>query len=554
MSVDPQVIRAEEHAEIGDLLQRSIGFLIERWSRRAVEEQPNARRVHHAVLVDHMRDLLTTLGRSLAESKDLHTLQHCLTANRHGEQRWEAGWSLPEVVRDYQILRLVVLEFLQENLERPLAYRELLAIGLALDEALAASVVMYVHGREQHQRALEDQRAEQEKHAHEQLQKQADALQQADRRKNEFLAMLAHELRNPLEPIRNAVEIVRVQGPAAPDLHWARGVIDRQLTQLTSMVDDLLDVSRIARGKIRLQKEPIDLASVVQQAVETARPLIDCRKQALAVSLPDEPLWLEADAPRLTQVLVNLLTNSAKYTEVGGRIWLEVERDGLGAVLKVRDTGIGIAAEQLPFVFEPFVQEDRAAERAYGGLGLGLSLVRSLVELHGGKVEVFSNGPGQGSEFVVHLPLLGALPATGASRRDKPKASAKGPARRILVVDDNYDSADSLALLLRFAGHEVRTAYDGRMALEAARAQAPDVVLLDIGLPGTDGHEIARRIRHELGLFQALLIALTGYGQEEDKRRSHEAGFNAHLVKPVNLEELRFLLAAPRLDSQPLTR
>jgi CheY-like chemotaxis protein/two-component sensor histidine kinase len=308
------------------------------------------------------------------------------------------------------------------------------------------------------------------------------------------------------------------------------------------MVDDLLDVSRIARGKIQLQKGMCDLASIVQRAVETVQPLVDGRRQRLTVSLPAEPLWLEADASRLTQALVNLLVNATKYSEVSGSIWLNATREDQDVTIRVRDTGIGIRPELLPHVFEPFVQDDRHSRQSPEGLGIGLSLVRSIAELHGGSVQAFSQGPGQGSEFVVHVPLA---KTTGSQMRAPREATAPAQptVHRILVVDDNVDGAASLALLLRLLGHQVTTASTGQSALEAVRADAPSIVLLDIGLPDMNGLEIARRMRQEPTLSQTMLIALTGYGQEDDKRRSQEAGFNAHLVKPVDLNALYALLA-----------
>jgi signal transduction histidine kinase/ActR/RegA family two-component response regulator len=465
-----------------------------------------------------------------------------LPATVHGEQRWQTGWSLAEVVRDYQILRLVILDFLEENLSRPLGYREVLAIGLALDEAIAASVVMYVKGSEQYNREVEDKRAEEDRRIQERLQEHAKALQEADRRKNEFLAMLAHELRNPLAPIRNAVEILRVQAAADAQVQWARGVIDRQAQQLTRIVDDLLDISRVARGKIDLQKETVNLVVVMERAVETVRPLIDGRMHELTVALPDNPLWLDVDPARMTQVGVNLLVNAAKFTEEGGQILVSVAEEKSEAVIKVRDTGLGISPELLPLIFEPFIQGENSTENAAGGLGIGLSLVRSLVELHGGSVQAFSEGPRRGSEFVVRLPSPKAAPATGLPLTKQAKAGGHKSSRRILVVDDNKDSAESLAVLLKNSGHEVHTAHDGPTALEAARSNPPDVVLLDIGLPGQSGLETARRMRQELGLDKALLVAVTGYGQEDDVRRSLEAGFNAHLVKPLDLNALDALI------------
>jgi PAS domain S-box-containing protein len=374
-------------------------------------------------------------------------------------------------------------------------------------------------------------------------------LREADRRKDEFLATLAHELRNPLAPIRNAVAILK--GPCAngADAARARDMMERQLRHLVRLVDDLLDVSRIVRGKIELRTEPVELRAAVESAVETAQPLIDAQGHALAVSLPAGPVWLEADAVRLSQVIANLLTNAAKYTEPGGRIDLAAERVGDEAVVRVSDTGIGIEPELLPRVFEPFVQEGRSAARAQGGLGIGLTLVRGLVQMHGGSVSAHSEGPGRGSEFVVRLPAPrgGGGRATDESRGIDSSVTLPPPplgAKRVLVVDDNADAAESLAVLLRMAGHTVATAHTGPQALEAARAARPEVVVLDIGLPGMDGYEVARRLREQAGCERALLVALTGWGQEEDRRRSREAGFDLHLVKPVELEEMLSVLAA----------
>jgi PAS domain S-box-containing protein len=379
-----------------------------------------------------------------------------------------------------------------------------------------------------------------------------DALREADCRKDEFLAMLAHELRNPLAPIRNAAQVMRLKATDDQDVQWAAGVVERQVQQLTRLVDDLLDISRISRGKINLQMGPVDLAAVVARAVEISRPLIDARKHSLEVSLPERAVRVEGDLVRLAQALSNLLNNAAKYTEEHGRIELTVEPSGGEAVLRVRDTGIGIAADMLPRIFEMFTQVPGSVSRSEGGLGIGLTLVRSLVEMHRGSVAAHSQGHGHGSEFVVRLPLLcEAAPPTAAEAEQQ--TPHKVPAWSVLIVDDNRDAADSLALLLHVAGQEVRTAYDGPAALDLARARPPDVVLLDIGMPGMDGLEVARRLRQDLGLKQVLLVALTGYGQEEDRRRSHEAGFDAHLVKPADVRALERLLARPALKGQEPT-
>ncbi len=500
-------------------------------------------------MLDHLYEFLRTLGSSLAESEDAHTYKHRLSALIHGEQRWETGWSLAELVRDFQILRLVILDFLADTLDRPIDYREVLAIGLALDEAIAASVVMYSKGRDDHLREIENRRAEEAKHAQQSLQEQADALQKADRRKNEFLAVLSHELRNPLAPMRNAVDILKLRIPAEPELHFVQQVIDRQIQQMSRIIDDLLDVSRITLGKLRLNKEPVDAATVVATAAMLMQPFIDSRKLQLILDIAPEPIWLDADSARLTQVVANLLTNAAKYTKEGGRIWLTVAREGEEALIKVRDDGIGISAEFLPLIFEPYIQEEHLLDRAEGGLGIGLALVRSLVEMHGGRVAVTSAGRGQGSEFIICLPALKEAPTTRIKER-KRGGQAPVASQRILVVDDNLDSAASLAMLLRYAGHDVQTAHTGLAALELARTFAPGVVLLDIGLPDIDGLEVARRLRCELGLTEALLVAVTGYGYDEDRRRSEDAGFDAHLVKPVELTALNALLELPRVAPQ----
>ena len=370
-------------------------------------------------------------------------------------------------------------------------------------------------------------------------------IQEADRRKNEFLAMLAHELRNPLAPIRCAVHILRQCDSDQPETHWAQDVIDRQVQQMARLVDDLLDISRITRGKITLRMEPVDLATVVSRAVETSRPLIDLRQHELMVSLPQEPLRVEADVTRLAQVVANLLNNAAKYTEEKGRIWLTAERQGGDAVLRVRDSGAGIPEDMLSSIFELFTQLDRSLDRAQGGLGIGLTLVRSLVALHGGRVQAFSAGPNKGSEFVVRLR---ALAETRPQEQSEESGECPVPCapRRVLVVDDNADGADSLALHLRLSGHEVQVAYSGPAALKVAEPFRPDVVLLDIGLPGMDGYEVARRLRQQPGLADVVLVAVTGYGTDEDRSRSQEAGFDAHLVKPVDADALPPLFVRQR--------
>jgi signal transduction histidine kinase/ActR/RegA family two-component response regulator len=388
--------------------------------------------------------------------------------------------------------------------------------------------------------------------AYRRTQQAEESLREANRRKDEFLATLAHELRNPLAPIRNAVELIRRAKGDAGLMEKARCMMERQLAQLVRLIDDLLEVSRITRGKLQLRQEVIELSGAVRSAVEAARPLIDAQAHDLTVTLPHEPVHLDADPIRLAQVLSNLLNNAAKYTEKGGHIWLTAERQGAEVLVAVRDTGIGIAAEHLPHVFEMFSQVVPALERSQGGLGIGLALVRGLVELHGGSVEARSAGPGKGSEFTLRLPLLETLaPARQGPSEDDEKSRA-GPKCRILVADDLRDSVESLALMLRLAGHDIQTANDGLEAVQAAATFRPDVVLLDLGMPKMNGHEAARHIRQQPWGKNMLLIALTGWGQEEDRRRSAEAGFDHHLVKPAEPKALEELLdGLRRAKGQP---
>ncbi len=371
-------------------------------------------------------------------------------------------------------------------------------------------------------------------------------MQEANRRKDEFLAMLAHELRNPLAPIRNAAHVLRMTGGAVSpaQLQWARDVIDRQIQHLTRLVDDLLDVSRITQGKVTLRKETADLATIVARAVETSRPLIDERRHHFTLSLPAESLLVEGDATRLSQVVSNLLNNAAKYTEEGGQITLTASRLENEAVLKVRDTGIGIPSEALPHIFDLFTQADRSLDRSQGGLGIGLTLVRSLVEMHGGRVQVSSSGPGHGSEFVVYLPALPPQQRSASGTKHGLHQTSSPASFRILVVDDNLDAAESLALILELSGHTVQMAHEGVTALEAAHSFQPQVILLDIGLPQMDGYEVARRLREQPDANKLFLIAVTGYGQDQDRERSKLAGFDRHLVKPIDPSALQSMLAS----------
>jgi PAS domain S-box-containing protein len=370
-----------------------------------------------------------------------------------------------------------------------------------------------------------------------------EALQEADRRKDEFLATLAHELRNPLAPIRNALEIMRLSGNDAQATGEMRDMMERQVEQMVRLVDDLLDLSRISRGTIELRKARHDLADIVRSAVETSHPLIEAAHHQLAVSLPKEPLTVNADLTRLAQVVSNLLNNAAKYTPDGGHIWLTVGPENHHAVIRVRDDGVGIPGEMLSRVFDMFTQVNRALKRHEGGLGIGLTLVRRLIAMHGGTVVAKSAGEGQGSEFIVRLPMAAAPDPCAGSPPGRMASAAAAPRRRILVVDDNRDAAISLAAMLKMLGHETRSAHDGLEAVAAAAEYRPDLVLMDIGMPKLDGYESCRRMRQEPWGKEIILVALTGWGQDEDRRRSREAGFDQHLVKPVDSAAIRTLLA-----------
>jgi hypothetical protein len=363
--------------------------------------------------------------------------------------------------------------------------------------------------------------------------KRMEALEEQGRHLTEFLAMLAHELRNPLAPIRNAVGIMAMAGETSPQVNWCRNVIERQTIHLTRLVDDLLDVSRITRGKLRLQSAPIDLRDAIESAIEAARPMFDARRQKLHVAVGREPVLVNGDITRLAQVIMNLLNNAAKYTQENGEAWLELETHANDALVRVRDNGMGIAPAMLDHVFDLFAQGERTIDRADGGLGIGLTLARRIVALHGGSIVARSEGPGRGAEFEVRLPSLRAG-TEFALQRTGGIAAPRGSRRRsVLVVDDNADAANSVAMLLRMAGHEVHVENDGKSAIENASQMRPEIVLLDIGLPGMNGYDVARQLRARPGGGDLVIYAMTGYGQPEDRERSRESGFDGHLVKPV---------------------
>jgi signal transduction histidine kinase len=369
------------------------------------------------------------------------------------------------------------------------------------------------------------------------------ALKDADRKKDEFLAMLAHELRNPLAPILNAVCLMRMNLSERQQT-WSRDVIERQLAHLTRLVDDLLDVSRITRGKIGLARQPIEVSELITHAVEAVQPLIQERAHLFTVEIPDTPLWVNGDPLRLTQAIGNVLGNAAKYTDRGGQITLYVRENDGDVEIRIRDNGIGIPAERLPHIFDLFTQLDARSDHPQSGLGIGLALVRRLLEMHGGSVRAFSPGVGRGSEFLIRLPRITEQQAHDEQTEFVvPSAQPRPVARRILIADDNADALESLAEILKLHGHQVFSAPNGSVALEYAERNVPDIALLDIGMPILDGYEVARRIRAKSWGRQVKLLALTGWGQDADRQRSREAGFDLHLVKPLDVDKLNELLA-----------
>ncbi len=382
-----------------------------------------------------------------------------------------------------------------------------------------------------------------------------EALKQADRRKDEFLATLAHELRNPLAPIRMGLELLRLGGDEPGTVNQVLGTMEEQVRHMVRLIDDLLDVSRITRGKLELRRTRVVLKDLLKTAVEAVQPLVAEAGHDLSVALPEQPLVLDADPARLSQVFANLLNNACKYTSEGGRIRLAAERQGSDVLVSVRDNGIGIPHEMLETVFEMFTQVDRTLERSTSGLGIGLTLVRRLVEMHGGSVEARSAGEGKGSEFIVRLPVVVSPPTApqpGGGTVGAVGEPSTGAGRRVLLADDNKDAVDMLARVLQVLGHETKVAYDGQAAVEQAAFYRPEVCLLDIGMPKLNGYEAARRIRQESWGQKLLLVALTGWGQDEDRRRSREAGFDHHLVKPVEPAALQTLLASLSADADQI--
>jgi PAS domain S-box-containing protein len=512
--------------------------------RRRAEAAMEHSEVRYRRLFQMAKDGILILDAGTGKVIDANPFMTALLGYSHteflGKELWEIG-----LFRDINESQAVYRE-LQEN---GYVRYENLPLESTSGHKVEVEFVSNVYGENSHQVVQCNIRDITERSRLQRLtQEQAAALADLDRRKDEFLAMLSHELRNPLAPILNAALLLRLHsnrnrlhGIENPILQQSANIIERQVGQLTRIVDELLEVSRITTGRIQLRQESIAVGVVAENAVATVRSLIDQRKHELMVSLPAQVIWVHADAARLEQVVVNLLTNAAKYTDPGGHVWLTVQQEGENAVLRVRDTGVGIAPEILPRIFDLFTQADRSLDRSQGGLGIGLALVQRLVEMHGGTVAV-SSALGQGSEFVVRLPVV-PPPRPRASSPTAETAQPIATSLRVLVVDDNVDTVTTLALLAKESGYDVRTAYDGSTVLEAALDYRPDVVLLDIGLPGLNGYEVVKQLRQQPALQSAVLVAMTGYGGASDLQRSFAAGFDHHLVKPGDFGKVLQILA-----------
>ena len=492
--------------------------------------------IRYRRLFEHAKDGILILNAESGTIIDANPFMTTLLGYSHqdflGKELWEIG-----LFRDIEEGRAAYRELKTKGYVR---YEDL-PLETTTGKKVEVEFVSNVYVEEHHEVVQCNIRDITERcHLQRQTEEQSEALADLHRRKDEFLAMLSHELRNPLAPIANAVQLLRLQKDEDPLQHTSRMIIESQVGQLTRLVDDLLEVSHITTGRIQLHQERIDMNGVLEHAVETVRPLIEQHRHTLELTMQPQQIWLYADASRLEQVVVNLLTNAVKYTNDTGIISVSFQQEGDEAVLRVRDSGIGIAPELLPRIFDLFTQAERSLDRSQGGLGIGLSLVQRLVEMHGGRVEAHSS-LGQGSEFIVRLPVsqtpsLPSMPSVGDAR-------PLGPGLKVLVVDDGRDVTHTFSILLQRDGHKVRTAFDGPTAIEVSLDFRPHVVLLDIGLPGMNGFEVARRLRQVPELENVVIVALTGYGQESDRQRSLEAGFNYHLVKPADIRKVREILA-----------
>jgi signal transduction histidine kinase/CheY-like chemotaxis protein len=509
-------LRAEPHNLIGTVIGRDAGVIVDKWARRAIDEESIAKRVHHDVLLDHLPTFLWELGKGLADSGAADSFRHCRPAGLHGDQRWETGWSIDQVVRDYQLLRIVVLEHLYETVDRALTKHEVMALGVYFDDAIASSVKAFL---------LCSKSAA-----------ATESVEKTGERSEELLGILGilgHELRNPLAPLGNALQVLKLSGAEPSAVERSRLLMERQHKVLTRLVNDLLDLPRLTQGKMQIRSERLNLRTLVNDAVEDRRSAFEEVGVQLKVELTVDSIHTMGDGLRLTQVVGNLLGNAVKFTDRGGEVHVVLKRHPSRpvAIISVRDTGIGIDAAVLPKIFEAFVQAERSFERSRGGIGLGLALVKGIVELHGGCVFATSQGYGSGSEFVVELPLIEIPPE---SEKNVEKPPVQSLAKRILVIEDNLDSAESLKEYLELLGHKVTIANSGPDGVQVATNAAPDVVVCDIGLPGMNGHEVCAELRKNPKLSQIFIVVLTGHSLEQEGSDQSEANFDCYLLKPVD--------------------
>jgi signal transduction histidine kinase/ActR/RegA family two-component response regulator len=521
-----QLLRAEQHVTIGDFIEQSVPEIIARWVKRVREEQPNAQRVHHDVLVDHLPVFLSKLGRSLATAGDASDGPR-KEATAHGDQRWDNGWSITELVRDYQILRLVLIDFLETEMERRLSMRESLVLNVSIDDAIAAAVARFAAS--QTTPGMSDGTTRNEA---------LDLLLNV-------LGVVGHELRNPLAPLTNSLEILKMAGTDPAHIEATRQMMDRQVHVLSRLVEDLMDLPRLARGKLSLVREPLDLTRLVRTCGEDRRAGLESAGLRLQLDVPADPVWTVGDETRLTQAIGNLIGNAQKFSEGDGAVTVRLTvLDGRKAVICVRDTGIGIEASLLPKVFEAYTQADHSANRRRGGLGLGLALVKGVVELHGGTVQAASAGQGKGATFTIDLPIVPIdLPAPSENQADI--APVVKP-RRVLIIEDNRDSAESLKVFLELHGHTVVTAVSGQEGIKTAEFMKPEVVICDVGLPGMDGYAVAAELRKSLLPPPNLIIAVSGHGARKGQDGEADRLFDYYLLKPADPVRVARLLSADR--------
>lgn len=527
-SVDPDVVKSEKHGAIGVVIQRDVGEIVRRWALRAVAEQPSAASLHRAALQNHLPLLLWEIGRCLAESAPEPSNGHHLPAIQHGEQRWEVGWSLEEVVRDYQILRLVLIDYLEETVERPLRSREVMAIGLFLDEAIRGSISMYLRTEERSSHAT-DVVAD--------IAATKTPTRDAELPANDFLSVLAHETRNSLAPVLQALQVLELSATDLDKVKWATELMRRQVRKMTRLVDDLLDVARLSSGNLSLRQERVDLVELMRSTSEDMRPGFEEKEISFTVMVPDQPVYSDVDGVRIAQATTNILHNALKFTPPGGAVTLaaQFEEENRRFVVKVRDSGAGIELDSIDSIFERYRCLDVTAASGQDGLGLGLALVKGLIECHGGRIRASSLGPGTGATFEFWIPAIEALPEIEMGDAD---ASAPRRSFRVLVIEDNVDAAQSLSVLLTTVGHEAAIATNGEEGLRRALDWRPDVVLCDIGLPGVSGELIASQIRDVIPTEEMLLLAVSGYAGEPSRQRALAAGFDDYLVKPIDLERI----------------